>query len=256
MSYSPTPHLMKVIGRGLEEIVNITPIEDGVRVTTHCMYPSNGLVQVTIRGGIEKIMASDEGGAIGEALAAGIPMRDLDKTLNHLIKDQGLRLKKGTIFTPPMPIEAAPLAILLVANASQEVARWLYEHMKIKRTRDFKVLLSEFLQNKFDAHVAHNAVIVGHSNKPHRFANVISLGEARIIIDPVTNEASSINARVVANLDVRATENPNIVQRIIYDDEEDWAPADLNLLQVGAPVIAFSRASEAIERITGRIQSS
>jgi hypothetical protein len=152
-----------------------------------------------------------------------------------------------------MPLEAAPLAVLLVANASQEVARWLYEHTKIKRSRDFRTLLAEFLKSRFDDRVEHNAVIFGHSNKPHRFANVISFSNGRrLIVDPVTNEPSSINARVVANLDVKATENPAIEQRIVYDDDEHWAPADLNLLQVGASVIPYSRSSDVIERLAAR----
>ena len=45
MSYQPD--LANLIGRSLDSIASITCTVDGVRVTTHCMYPSNGLVQVT-----------------------------------------------------------------------------------------------------------------------------------------------------------------------------------------------------------------
>jgi hypothetical protein len=250
MSYSWSGHIMGLIARGLHEIATVKPVEDGVLVTTHCMYPSNGLVRVTIQGGQNVIVATDGGGAMEEATGAGIPVRGYDRQLSHLIKDNGLLISDGIIHTPKMPIEAAPLAILHIANASQEAARWMFDHARIKRTRDFKALLSEFLSKRFDDRVAHNATIIGHSTKPHKFANVIKLDhERRLIIDPVAHEASSINARVIANLDVKATENPNIIQRIIYDDEEDWSPPDLNLLQVGAPVIAFSKASQVIERI-------
>ena len=150
-----------------------------------------------------------------------------------------------------MPIEAAPLAVLLVANGFARCCRAMCSIIRrIKRTRDFRALLTDFLIKKFENRVSHNAVIVGQSNKPHKFANVIDLSERRrLIIDPVSNEGSSINARVVANLDVKAVQDPLIIQRIVYDDEDHWLPADLNLLQVGAPVIAFSRVSEAIERI-------
>jgi hypothetical protein len=111
-------------------------------------------------------------------------------------------------------------------------------------------MLADFLKKIFDDQVSNNSIIVGHSNKPHRFANIISLSNRRkLIVDPVSNEASSINARVVANLDVRATDNPLITQRIVYDDEDNWTPADLNLLQVGAIVVPFSRSSEVIGRI-------
>jgi hypothetical protein len=250
MSYSPSGQIIGLVSRGLDEIAGLRAIEDGVIVTTHCMYPSNGLVRVVVRGGENTIIATDDGGAMEEATGAGIAFRDYNRQLSHLIKDNGLLISEGVIRTPKMPIEAAPLAVLHVANASQEIARWMFDHAKIKRTRDFKALLADFLAKRFDDRVDHNAIIVGHSTKPHKFANVVNLGhEKRLIIDPVAHEASSINARVIANLDVKAVEDPNIIQRIIYDDEESWSPADLNLLQVGAPVIAFSKASQVIERI-------
>ena len=242
--------LANLIGLSLDSIASITRTADGVRVTTHCMYPSNGLVQVTVRGGGEAVVASDEGGAVGEALGAGIPFKNYNLMLARLIMDQGLSIREGVIFTPRIPIEAVSIAILHVANASQESARWLYEHIKIKRTRDFKAMLAEFLKLTFADRVSHNAIIVGHSNKPHKFANIVSLSNGRrLIVDPAIHEFSSINARVVANLDVRAVNDPLLEQRIIYDDEEDWTPADLNLLQVGATVVPFSRSSEVFARL-------
>jgi hypothetical protein len=254
MSFAPD--LASWIGGALGEIAIIARTVDGVRVTTHCMYPSNGLVRVLVRGGVETVVISDEGGAVGEALSAGIPVKEYNRTLSHLIKDQGLYIKNGVIFTSQIPMEAAPLGILHVANASQEIARWMYDHMKIKRTRDFKIMLAEFLQSTFDNRVLHNEIIVGHSNKPHKFANVVKLLDGRrLIIDPVNHEASSINARVVANLDVKATNNPLLDQRIVYDDEEEWTPADLNLLQVGATVIPWSRSREVIARIAKSAQN-
>ena len=252
MSYAPD--ITGLIERELASIGTVKPVDDGVRVTTHCMYPSNGLVQVTLRGGVETVMASDEGGAFGESAAAGIPIAEHhSKLLAGLVRDQGLALKNGVIFTPRLPIEAAAVAVVHVANASQEVARWFFEHSKIKRARDFRILLSEFLRKSFDDRVR-GEVIVGRSHKPHKFANVLHLqGGKKLIIDPVAHEASSINARVVANLDVKAINDPLIDQRIVYDDQEQWTPADLNLLQVGAHVIPFSRSQEVIPRLAGII---
>jgi hypothetical protein len=244
------PDLMTRARDGLQQLADIKLVDDGIVATTHCMYPSNGLVRVTVRGGTETLVASDEGGAMGEALAAGIEVRNYDRILSNIVREQGLIIKEGAIYTPRMPIESAPLAILLVANTSQEVARWMFDHGKVKRTRDFRALLSDFLTKRFDERVSHGAFVVGHSNKTHKFANVVTLaGERKLIIDPVSNDSSSINARVVANLDVKANGDPNIIQRIVYDDEDNWAAADLNLLQVGATAVPFSRASEVIERI-------
>jgi len=246
---SPIDSVADFLDRRLGEMAPIMRIHDGLRVTTHCMYPSNGLIQVTVRGGTTTIVASDEGGAIGEALAAGIPMRDFSRQLAHRVKDQGLFFKDGVIFTPRMPMEAAPLAVLLVANSSQDIARWLYEHAKIKPTRDFRALVESFLKKTFESKVA-PATIIGHSRKPHKFANVISFPSGkRLIVDAVVNDPNSINSRVVANLDVKANNDPLIDQRIVFDDEDNWTPADLNLLQVGAILVPFSRSPEVIGRI-------
>jgi hypothetical protein len=250
MSFAP-PDISDFLKRDMDSLASVRALGDGViSVTTHCMYPSNGLVRVTVRTGFKTVMVYDDGGAVGEALSAGIPFKESDRLLTHLVDDQGLFIDNGIIRTPQMPLEAAPLGVLLVANASKEVAHWLYDHAKIKRSRDFRVMLAEFLAKTFDDRVAHNAVIVGHSNKAHKFANVISFGDdQKLIIDPVANDASSINARVVANLDVKASGNPKIAQRIVFDDEEGWKASDLNLLGVGAIAIPFSKSRDVIQRI-------
>jgi hypothetical protein len=246
--------LADLVAARLREMAPTKTVLDGVRVSTHCMYPSNGLVQVTLRGGASTIIVSDEGGAMGEALAAGIPMRDFSRPLAHKVRAQGLLFRAGVIYTPKIPIEGAPMAVLLVANASQEIARWLYEHVKIKRSRHFQELLAAFLKNTFHARVA-PATIVGHSRKPHKFANVITFSSGkRLIIDAAVYDPTSINSRVVANLDVKANNDPLLDQRIVYDDEENWTPADLNLLQVGAFAIPFSRSSEVIERLASNAE--
>lgn len=243
------PDIADLVVSGLSNLASVKRMDDGIRVMTHCMYPSNGLVQVTVRSGTETIVASDEGGAFGEAASAGIPIAEHHKSLWHLIRDQGLLMKDGVIYTPQLPMETAPVAILHVANASQEIAHWFYEHARIKRTRDFKTILAEFLRKSFDERVK-PVTIVGHSNKTHKFANVVFFdGGRRLIVDPVSHDASSINARVVANLDVRANNDPLLEQRIVYDDDEAWTAADLNLLQVGANAIPFSRSADVIRRI-------
>lgn len=249
MSVAPD-HIFEPLSESLRLLSALRPIDGGWRVSTHCMYPSNGLVEVTVRGGRSTIIASDEGGAFGEALSAGVPVRDYSRRVSHLVTEQGLILKEGVIYTPPMPLDAAPLGVILVANAAQEVARWLYDHTKVPRLRDFRIMLAEFLQRRFNERLSHNTVLVGHSNKAHRFANVVSFPDGRrLVIDPVTNDPSSINARVVANLDVRSANDPGVTQRIVYDDEDSWSASDLNLLQVGATTVPFSRSQEVIERV-------
>jgi hypothetical protein len=45
-------------------------------------------------------------------------------------------------------------------------------------------------------------------------------------------------------------QTPNVVQRIVYDDEETWIAEDPSLPSVGTPVVQFSRAREVLKRVT------
>jgi hypothetical protein len=241
---------------GLRTIFRVEEVDGSLRVTTHCLYPSNGFVRVTFRGGVHSMVASDEGEALGEALAAGIELRDPDKILGPFVRARGLSLRNGIIFTDRFPPDAAPVALSHIANAAKEAAYWLYEHGGLKRKRDFKALLNSFLADKFRGQVA-EARLLGKSHKLHRFSNVVSFANGRrLIIDAASFDPSSINARVVANLDVRALNDPKIEQRIIFDDEERWTSADLSLLQVGATVVPFSRSQEVITRVADGLREA
>lgn len=257
MSWAPSTALEAVMFHMRTALPGPEATDDGVRVTTHCMYPSNGFVRVYVKAGSDTALVSDEGEAVGEALSAGIVVPDANKLVRHLVTDQGLLMRRGVIYTPQVPIEALPVAISLVANAAKEVAQWLYDHQRVKRGRDFRKILADYLKSEFNEMVTRDEKIVGASNKPHRFANVINFPSGvRLIVDSVAKDASSINARVVANFDVRSNSNPLIDQRIVYDDTEKWSAADLNLLKVGATVVPFSRAADVITRLAREARAS
>lgn len=257
MSWAPSTTLEAVRFLFLRSLPAPVETENGVRVTTHCMYPSNGLVRVYVKSGMEHAVVSDEGEAVGEVLAAGIDVANVDRLVRHLVSEQGLAMSSGIISSRAIPIEALPVAIPLVANVARDVASWLYDHKKIKRSRDFRAVLSNYLESAFSERLSRDERIVGASNKPHRFANVVSFPNGRkLVVDAVAKDPSSINSRVVANLDLRTNGNPMIEQRIVYDDAEGWSAADLNLLNVGAPAIAFSKASVVIDRIARNAEAA
>lgn len=72
-------------------------------------------------------------------------------------------------------------------------------------------------------------------------------GASKLIVDRVMRDASSIAVRFAANWDIKALENPDIIQRIVYDDEERWAPSDLNLLRMAATIVLFRPARGLID---------
>ncbi len=242
--------IIETIHVALKEVSQIEEISDGVRVTTHCMYPSNGLVQVVVRGMGDSFVVSDEGGAIDELISSGANVTHSKQALERLAGSHGLNYSNGVLYSPNASRESLPVAILLVANAAKDVSNWLFSHTKIKRKKDFKKIVKEFLNHAFEQNKPHEAQIVGKSNKPHSFENVIVLSAGRrLVVDAVIHDANSINARVVANLDVRGAGYEKLEQRIVYDDEDSWPVGDLELLQLGAIVVPFSRSEAVFRRL-------
>lgn len=236
----------KTIIETLSRSVIATQSDDALRVTTHCLYPSNSSVSVLIRGGGRELIVSDDGGAMNELAGVGFRDRVTDRQIRALVKQQGLKVENGAIYSPSVAIDEAGAAILLVANASKEIADWALGHLRFSIARDFKRDLALLLERHFHDSLK-SQQILGKSNKSHTFSNVVFLpGDRRLLIDPAVNDASSINARVVANLDVKLANDPTIQQLIVYDDQLSWAASDLALLQVGAPIVPFSLAEPAI----------
>ncbi len=105
----------------LSRLVTATAIDDGVRVSTHVLYPSNSAVVVAVRGGTDSFVISDDGGALAEVASAGMQTLVNDRMIRAHIKSYGLSVQDGAIFSPVVPLRAVPAAILLVANASRSV---------------------------------------------------------------------------------------------------------------------------------------
>lgn len=244
--------LSEIVRSAMAQITPIVETEDGALVTTTCMYPSNGLVQVVVRGGETRFRVSDDGGAIRELLSAAGDVDNHDAALRRAIAARGLIVHGGAISSPEVPREALSIAIALVANASQEAAQWLFTHTKIRQSRDFRKVVRDFLRKRFVDQELKEVTVVGGSNKPHKFDSVVLLpGGRRLLVDAVVHDANAINSAVVSHLDVRARQDPSIEQRIVYDDDDEWPAPDLSLLSVGATAVPFSKLGGVLGRISG-----
>lgn len=133
----------------LSQVVIAKPTEDGVRVSTHVLYPSNGAVSVVVRGGENSFVVSDEGGALSELISAGIRTIVADRMVAAQVRRRGLRVDNGAILSPVVPMKALPAAILLVANASRDVADWGLSRFPYHAPRSFKKDLAELLGHYF-----------------------------------------------------------------------------------------------------------
>ena len=227
--------------------------QDGKRVVvpTHCLYPSNSVVTVVVEGGVDAFRVHDDGRAVDEFMSAGTPMFSGAGSIRHIARQQGLDVSEaGVIRSPLVSFDQLPGTIVLVANVSKDVANYMLDRFRPRPRRDLRVVLEEILDHQFPKEWRQEARMPGRSNKPHRFDFAVNLPRGRtLLLDAVAPEASSINAAVVAHLDVRQAERPNVEQRIIYDDDLRWSAQDLNLLSVGARTVPLSSAREALRRL-------
>ncbi len=225
-----------------------------VIVPTHCLYPSNGSVTVSICPAIGgSYIVTDRGGAYDEVSSSGSRLAPFvaARMLKHLVSGYGLAVD-GNCLVRADRVKQDELmsSIVLVANASKDAAGELLNRFRPRLRRNLKAELAKLLELQFPHHVLRNQVVVGASNKAHRFDSAVRLsGDRQLVLDVVSREASSINAALVAHLDIKNANIFSLEQRIIYDDQDKWSAADLNLLKIGAIPVPFSQAASVLERL-------
>lgn len=245
-------NLQNIISQGLAHYSEIKEIDSGVRVKTHCIYPSNSTVMVSVRGGPNKYIAMDDGAALGEAILAGADITGALKKYEKICHRQGLLFSNGVVRSPEIDVSALPAAIILVANTSKEVADHIFLSWKAAKVRDFKESVKLLLSKTFPTARVAEGIFSGESSKVHSFDSVIHTDSGmRIIVDPVLRDASSINSRVIAHLDLKKARHDGVEQRLIFDDQEEkWQSSELSVLQLsGVPVVPFSKMPHDIENL-------
>ena len=219
-----------------------------VAVTTSCLYPSNAMVTVYVRGGPNGAVVSDDGRAIDELTALNRDITNVDKFLSRFCNRSGLKAENGKITSARVSAQQLPASIVLVANASAAAVVWGVDKLKLRRRRNLREELERLLKLSFPSEIIEKKRhIEGKSTRHYRFDTVIRLNERLLLIDPVMPDANSINSHAIAHLDVRQREDDTIIQRLIFDDEEDWSAADLNLLQMTATLVPLSRVNQAMK---------
>jgi hypothetical protein len=247
--------IREIVQTKLADWLPLAEEDNHILVPTHCLYPSNSAVTVWVGRAMDNFIVHDNRGAVDELSSAGV--RDKHSLMystfmvKHIVSAFGVSIdESGLIKANRVEEDELLSTIVLVANASKDAALDLIGRFRPRLRRNIKADLAAMLEVKFPHHVSRNGTVLGKSNKPHKFDNVVRLGgDRQLILDAITREASSINAALVAHLDVKNAEYPKIEQRIIYDDSDNWSAADLNLLKLGAIPVPFSRASEVLERL-------
>jgi hypothetical protein len=223
---------------------------DTVVVPTFCLYPSNGIVNVYVDGREREFMVHDRGGAI-EELHASVGMEAVPNSFIYgTARRRGVSVaRQGSLFVKDVPVESLAAAISAVANASREVAGHLIDYYRLPPRRPLSDEVETILDTRFPSQWRKEEAIIGQSAKRHRFDYIVTMRRQRLLLDLVKPDASSVNAAVVAHLDVEQASPREFVHRVIYDDREKWPSESLALLRVGAIPLALSAANDALARL-------
>ncbi|MBF0332931.1 MAG: hypothetical protein HQL40_04675 [Alphaproteobacteria bacterium] len=221
-----------------------------VVVPTFSMYPSNSVVQAYIEGGAGRFVVSDGGGAIDTLLGVGGYKVAGLKLLKDFARLRDLKINtSGWLCSAPAEKETLTSAISIVSDASRAAAEMLIKHFKPVSHSDFRKEIEASLELRFHESFSKRAHFPGASNKTHTYDYSIRLPNGgTFIIDAVVPDAGSINAAVVAHMDLRAANRDDVRQAIVYNDNQEWKSSDLALLSIGAPTIAYTKFETAMER--------
>lgn len=228
-------------------------IDEGGRIAvpTQCLYPSNGVVTVFITGGPHECIVSDEGGAMEEITSHGLEIRNPEPYLRPFYAPRGLHVTDSKIHTGPIPTDALATAISLVATTASVAAFFAVRTFKHRARRDLRRELRELLEARFSrSHVKEEIHLNGASGRNYRFEFMVDIGKNRnLVLDSVFPEATAINTRTIAHFDLAQAKNPLFVQRMVYDQADDWTAADINLLQMAAELVPFASFSQNLDSI-------
>lgn len=222
-------------------------------IATHCLYPSNQTVTVYISAGKNEIMVSDGGGSVDVMTLHGCSIPNMDKFLDRFCRPKGLKVKNGEIYSPLLPIEAFQAAVVMVANASAAAADYGVKQKKTasyRGDRNIREKIRQMLEDRWKNQVETHKNLIGKSNRKYSLDHVVSLrSDMMLVVDFVTQNPAAINSKVVAHWDLGLSGNGNFLRNIVYDNDQEWESANLNVLQTVATLTPFSNFDSCLSRI-------
>lgn len=208
----------------------------GLRVSTHCLYPSFEPVSVFVRRHGDSFIVHDAGGAATSIWHHGLDSSYIGRAFSKAAEAFGCHYSLQSIQVIVDDEDWLFSGIVSVANASSEAARRAVsktritsEHGLIKKTKRFLDNLSWSPETKLEHHVS------GTSGKTHIFDLAVFHNSSVGLIDAVVPHASSVAAKYLAFAD---TENRmGLYKYAIYETE--LASEDKSLISDVADLVAY-----------------
>ena len=224
--------------------------ENGVLVPTPVLYPSNSNVVVYVTGGAKSCVVSDRGDALRVARAHGAEISDADQWLRNVLRGSFLHSSSGDITSGEMEVKNVLAGIALVARAAATAVSYAIEHYVPRKEITIQQRALTELKRRFGpSQISRSVSARGASDRHYSFDfSIVSIGPKPLLLDTVSPNPNSINAKAVAHIDLENLQEKAPMHAIIYDQSADWDAAEINLLQSAAQLLPVSRLSQELNR--------
>ncbi|WP_425062011.1 hypothetical protein [Pyruvatibacter mobilis] len=232
----------------LERLQSCDKTDDGVKVSTHCLYPSFEQVEVFVSKAGDGFRVHDGGAAGSIAWLHGRDERLTQRMLARFAARHHLTLKDQMILGVAQNSDWLPAVILAVANASAAAATAAVERSAAAAERNLGERIYSILCKSYDRKsIAREYEFFGRSGKRHRFDfALVGKHDHLLLIDTVTPHPMSIASKYVAFADAGAAHDGATSRFAVYDRE--LGHDDISLLQQVAQLVPFKSLEPGVKR--------
>ena len=217
----------------------------GLRVTTHCLYPSFDPVSVFVAKHGDGFLVSDGGGAVASAWDHG--REGVDKILAKASASFGVSHSGGVIEAKADSAEWLQAAILGVANASASAASAAVERAVAASEHAIADAIFEALSRIIPrAKIAREFEHRGASGKRWRYDFGASANDNLLLVNAVAPHHASISAKYVAFADTPESET-EVRKVAVYGAKLEVADAAL-ITQV-ATLVPIRGVESGVRRV-------
>lgn len=238
------------IKKAASGIAKCEPVGKHYLVTTNCLYPSGGAVQVLVQPAADgqSYRVSDMARGVSEVRSTGHSTQKPGMYLASSAREFRVSYSAGAVHLSGVKVDELKYAILFVSNASLYGVVRALENLKFPARRNFLNAFESFITDRFQDKFK-KALLVGQSSKVYE-KDYVYQEQKIILVDPVINTHMTVANAVSENLDIFKSPNKPDLQIITYDEEDAWKESDLRLLRnIGVNVMAYDKLQTQLPQL-------
>jgi hypothetical protein len=236
------------IKQHLDVLYQCLPTEEGLRISTSCVYPSFSQVFVYVNNIGHEFVIRDGGGAAAVAWDHGRDEPLIRKTLTKEAQRFRIQCEGNVLVAKAASADWLPAAIMAVANASSLAAHAILDHVVAATESDiasriYRALLKVYPEPK----IKRDYLIEGGSGKHHCFDFAVGeVGKRMVLLDAITPHHSSIAHKYTAFADVKPLLSGTAQSLAVF--ERPLEAEDAALIQQVARLVPISSVPEGTVR--------